>query len=158
MTIWKSSPQLDSVFPLLETPLLLYFYWPKSILSCEPSLLFCSMEQKVNLSLVWKVFFTIFFGKHDFVASIDLGSLNDNESALKTHPYKHKFYCFVVPYSGVKYLFYLHPFSSKVYKNPFVQSITILICIGWTSPYDVPVTSLPSSPLPLLLVLFQLVS
>ena len=78
--------------------------------------------------------------------------------STETHPYKHKFYCFVVPNSGVKYLFYLHPFSSKVYKNPFVQSITILICIGWTSPYDVPVTPLPSSPLPLLLVLFQLVS
>ena len=76
--------------------------------------------------------FYIFFGKHDFVASIGLGSLNDNESALKTHPYKHKFYCFVVPYSGVKYLFYLCPFRSKVHKNPFVHRITILICIGWT--------------------------
>ena len=53
---------------------------------------------------------------------------------------------------------YLRSITSKVYKNPFVQSITILICIGWTSPYDVPVTPLPSSPLPLLLVLFQLVS
>ena len=132
MKIWKSPPQLDSVFPLLETPLLLYFYWPKSILSCEPSILFFFNGAKGKPISCLESIFYIFFGKHDFVASIGLGSLNDNESALKTHPYKHKFYCFVVPYSGVKYLFYLCPFSSKVYKNPFVHRITILICIGWT--------------------------
>ena len=118
-------------FPIVRNSIITLFL--KSILSCEPSILFFSVEQKANLSLVWKVFqFYIFFGEHDFVASIGLGSLNDNESALKTHPYKHKFYCFVVPYSGVKYLFYLHHFSRKVYKNTSVQSITILICIGWT--------------------------
>ena len=83
MTIWKSSPQLDSVFPLLETQLLLYFYWPKSILSPEPSILLFSVEQNANLSLVWKAFF-YFWEKHEFVATTGLSILNNDELVLKT--------------------------------------------------------------------------
>ena len=59
----------------------------------------------------------------------------------------------MVSYSGLKYLCYLCPFISKVYKNPFVQRITILAHMM----YHLPPT-LPSPPLPPLLVLFQLVS
>ena len=52
----------------------------------------------------------------------------------------------MVPYSGLKYLFYLHPFTSKVYKNPFVQRITILAHMMYHLPPPLPSLAAPSSP------------
>ena len=52
----------------------------------------------------------------------------------------------MVPYSGLKYLFYLCPFTSKVYKNPFVQRITILAPTMYHLPPTLPSLAAPSSP------------
>ena len=55
-------------------------------------------------------------------------------------------YCFVVSYSGLKYLCYLRPFISKVYTNPFVQRITILPLMMYHLPPTLPSLAAPSSP------------
>ena len=60
-------------------------------------------------------------------------------------------YCFVVSYSGLKYLCYLRPFISKVYKTLLFRELQSYPL--WCTIYP-----LPSPLLPPLLVLFQRVS
>ena len=83
---WQFGSHLHSYFPIVRNSIITLFLLAQVnfVLWAFTTIFFNGAEGK-PISCLESIFY-IFFGKHDFVASIDLGSLNDNESALKHIP------------------------------------------------------------------------